>query len=180
LAPQIPAMPEEGVLKLPLPWQSRGNIGLYGSILNDSRIKISHPSTFILDIAAFFLDEKSMFIHQRRLIMTTKFLNLILCLILSLSFIPFAFGESLTLKDRKSFYQTCLQDILLKCKNKCCLKKSRSKNLRACAELAEHKANFIMQQQDKLIADMLKANYPLKTYKIKYFVNQQFFANSRH
>ena len=85
-----------------------------------------------------------------------------------------AFGEPSTIQDLRSFYETSIDKMLLKCEKKYCLKDSRSANLRKCAKRASSKAKFIQGHRDGLIADMIKQKVDPKGYKVEYYVNNRF------
>ena len=88
--------------------------------------------------------------------------------------------EADILEERIAFYKTCLDDMALKCKNKCCLRHSSSDQLRKCAELAVQKMGFIENHRDDLITEMLTKNIEPKAYKVKYYINKRFFQTFRY
>jgi hypothetical protein len=88
--------------------------------------------------------------------------------------------EADILEERIAFYKTCLDDVALKCKNKCCLRHSSSDQLRKCAEMAAQKMGFIKNHHDDLITEMLTENIELKEYKVKYYINRRFFQTFRY
>jgi hypothetical protein len=71
-------------------------------------------------------------------------------------------------------YAQAINEIVVKCSKKQCLKDSRSLNLRCCAEKAASKAEFLRRNQDRLVEEMMAEELSLKTYKVERFVNARF------
>lgn len=76
-------------------------------------------------------------------------------------------------------YAMAIDEIIVKCTKKLCLKDSRSAHLRCCAGKAASKAKFLRRNQDRLVEEMMAEKLPLKTYKVERFVNAK-FSNYLH
>ena len=80
---------------------------------------------------------------------------------------------------QRADYTMAINDIIVKCSKKQCLKDSRSSRLRSCAAKAAGKADFLRHHQDRLVEEMMAEKLPLKAYKIQRFVNAR-YSNTVH
>jgi hypothetical protein len=80
---------------------------------------------------------------------------------------------------QRAEYTMAINDIIVKCSKKQCLKNSRSFQLRCCAEKAAGKADFLRRNQDRLVEEMMAEKLPLKAYKVERFVNAR-YSNAMH
>jgi len=80
---------------------------------------------------------------------------------------------------QRADYTMAINDVIVKCSKKQCLKNSRSFHLRCCAEKAAGKAAFLRRNQDRLVEEMMAEKLPLKAYKVQRFVNAR-YSNYMH
>ncbi len=79
--------------------------------------------------------------------------------------------------DLRSSYEAMFEDFLKKTESKARLSNSKSENLRQAAHLASLKVNYLTNQKNILINEMIQKNIPLKNYRVQHFLNEHFFSN---
>jgi hypothetical protein len=89
------------------------------------------------------------------------------------------FPSTCTSSDKKELaklYEACISCEIQKCEAKTALCKSRSAKLRSCAAKKLKKMEFLKNNKDMLIKEMIKNDIGVKPYKIEYFLNKKFYA----
>ncbi len=79
--------------------------------------------------------------------------------------------------DLRSSYERMFEDFVKKTESKARLSNSKSKNLRQTAHISSLKVNYLINQKNILINEMIQRNMPLKSYRIQHFLNDHFFSN---
>jgi hypothetical protein len=109
--------------------------------------------------------------------MQTK-ISIVFLLVWVITFIGF-FPSTCISSDKKKlakFYEDCISCEIAKCEAKTALCKSRSAKLRCCAAKKLKKMEFLKNNKDMLIEEMIKNDIGVKPYKIEYFLNKKFYA----
>ena len=68
-----------------------------------------------------------------------------------------------------------IDNCIKKCKSKAAMSDSKSKNIRKAAALASIKMKYLKTYRENLIQQMIAKEIQLKSYKIQYFLNTQFY-----
>jgi hypothetical protein len=76
------------------------------------------------------------------------------------------------------FYENFINETIAKCHSKAQLKESKSVNLQSCAAMEIKMADFLGQNKEMLIKEMVKKDIGVKQYEIEYFLNRKFYEYS--
>ena len=68
-----------------------------------------------------------------------------------------------------------IDNCIKKCKSKAAMSDSRSKNIRKAAAVASIKMKYLSTHRENLIQQMIAKEMQIKSYKIQYFLNTQFY-----
>jgi len=72
-------------------------------------------------------------------------------------------------------YAQMIDNCVQKCESKAAMSDSKSKNIRRAAALALIKMKYLSTYRENLIQQMIAKEIQLKSYKIQYFLNTQFY-----
>ena len=77
--------------------------------------------------------------------------------------------------EKAKFYEGCIDREILKCESKVNMfKSSRSKNLQNYATIKAQKAEFLKNEKEALVKEMIEMRLDQKHYKIERFLNSRF------
>ena len=78
----------------------------------------------------------------------------------------------------KNFYEKCIMAEIVSCNTKAAMyKNSRSTNLRKMASLDAIKKEYLSDNKNRIIAQLLKSNVGKKNYKVHFLLEEQFYTD---
>jgi hypothetical protein len=107
-----------------------------------------------------------------------KFRAVIGCVVITLVVLVWISPAVCQTDDRtkmRTLYAKMIDNCIKKCKSKAAWSDSRSENIRKAAALASIKMKYLSTYRDNLIQQMIAKEIQLKSYKIQYFLNTQFY-----
>ncbi|MDM8555891.1 hypothetical protein QUF75_14255 [Desulfococcaceae bacterium HSG7] len=83
-----------------------------------------------------------------------------------------AAGENLNLTE---YYSAIIDELVMKCKYKTAMRYSKSDTIQNAAMLSCLKTTFYKKNKKNLIRAMIEENIGIKRYKVRYYLNTQFY-----
>jgi len=77
----------------------------------------------------------------------------------------------------RSSYEGMYEDLVKKTESKAKMSGSKSENLRQAARISSLKANYLKNHKDTLINEMIRRDIPLKSYRMRHFLSEQFYSD---
>jgi hypothetical protein len=77
----------------------------------------------------------------------------------------------------RSSYEGMYEDLVKKTESKAKMLDSKSENLRQAARISSLKANYLKNHKDTLINEMIRRDIPLKSYRMRHFLSEQFYSD---
>ena len=85
-------------------------------------------------------------------------------------------GENSHIDLKRNLFAYLIDDRIHKCKAKIKLSESRSKNLRKVAALSALKAQYLNDNKNNLIDQMIETELTVTKYKVDHFLNAKFLS----
>ncbi len=88
-----------------------------------------------------------------------------------------SFSQSFDEHGAITFYESCINREITKCKSKAALLDSQSANLQEYARMESQKAEFLANEKDSLIDEMLENEISQRDYAVEVYLNQEFYQS---